>query len=79
MSRLIALMPLGDQAVLAYFADEAAALRFAALVRHDDLPWLIDVVQAYASVAVFFDPERLRFREDGRAPAPPGRRGRPLP
>jgi inhibitor of KinA len=52
---MTALMPLGDQGVLAYFADEAAALRFAAVVRGDNPPWLIDVVQAYASVAVFHD------------------------
>jgi inhibitor of KinA len=50
-----ALVPLGDQAALAYFADEAAALHFAARVRAAALPWVIDVVQAYASVAVFFD------------------------
>jgi inhibitor of KinA len=48
-------VPLGDQAVLAYCKDEAAALRFAAAVRHRAPPWLIDVVQAYTSVAVFFD------------------------
>ena len=55
------LLPLGDQAVMTYFADEAAALRFAAAVRHENAAWLIDVVQAYASVAVFFDPDRTRF------------------
>jgi inhibitor of KinA len=52
------LLPLGDQAVLAYFADESAALRFAAAVRQSGPPWLVDVVQAYASVAVFFDLDR---------------------
>jgi inhibitor of KinA len=46
---------LGDQAVLAYCADEAAAARLAAQVRRLTEPWLIDVVQAYASVGVFFD------------------------
>jgi inhibitor of KinA len=61
MSLLTALLPLGDQAVLAYCADESAALRFAAAVRRAAPPWLIDVVQAYASVAVFFDPDRLDF------------------
>jgi len=39
------LLPLGDQAALAYFADEAAALRFAATVHADNAAWLIDVVQ----------------------------------
>jgi inhibitor of KinA len=57
------LLPLGDQAALAYFADEAAALRFAATVHADNAAWLIDVVQAYASVAVFFDLDRIRYRD----------------
>jgi inhibitor of KinA len=61
MSERTELLPLGDQAVLAYFADESAALRFAAAVRRDNPPWLVDVVQAYASVAVFFDPDRCAF------------------
>jgi inhibitor of KinA len=59
---MTALLPLGDQAVLAYFADESAALRFAAAARADAPPWLVDVVQAYASVAIFFDPDRCDFR-----------------
>jgi inhibitor of KinA len=62
MSTMTALLPLGDQAVLLYFADESAALRFAAGVRRDGPPWLVDVVQAYASVAVFFDADRCEFR-----------------
>lgn len=57
------LVPLGDQAVLAYFPDEPAALRFAAAVRADNAPWLVDVVQAYASVAVFFDLDQTRYAE----------------
>ena len=78
------LVPLGDQAVLAYLADEQAALRFAAAVRRASDPWLIDVVQAYTSVAIFYDldrityqeaAERLRGLEIGAAevPLPPGR------
>jgi inhibitor of KinA len=59
--RLINLLPLGDQAVLAYLVDEAAALRFASCVRCAEPAWLVDVVQAYASVAVFFNPDRVRF------------------
>jgi inhibitor of KinA len=55
------LQPLGDQAALAYFTDEAAALRFAAAVRRAADPWLVDVVQAYTSVAVFFDLGRVHF------------------
>ena len=52
------LCPLGDQAVLAYLADEAAAVRFAAAVRAAGFPWLQDVVPAYASAGVFFDADR---------------------
>jgi inhibitor of KinA len=55
------LQPLSDQAALAYFTDEATALRFAAAVRHGGEPWLVDVVQAYTSVAVFFDLDRTTF------------------
>ncbi len=50
------LRPLGDAAVLAYLPDEAAAQRFAAAARAADLPGRLDVVAAYASVGVFFDP-----------------------
>lgn len=52
------LVPLGDQAVLAYFPDEPAAVRFAAAVRAAGPAWLLDVVPAYASAGVFFDPEQ---------------------
>ncbi|HEV3145488.1 MAG TPA: 5-oxoprolinase subunit PxpB [Gemmataceae bacterium] len=47
--------PLGDQAVLATFKTEAAALHFAAAVEAAGLPGVIDIVPAYFSVAVFFD------------------------
>jgi inhibitor of KinA len=50
------LLPLGDAAVLAYLPDEAAAQRFAAAARAVALPGRHDVVAAYASVAVYFDP-----------------------
>jgi inhibitor of KinA len=52
-------VPLGDQAILAYFPDERAAVRFAETVRSAAPPWLLDVVPAYASVGVFFDPQQL--------------------
>jgi inhibitor of KinA len=53
--------PLGDSAVLVYLPDEAAATQFAAAVRvAQNADWL-DVVQAYSSVAVFFDPDRTNF------------------
>ena len=55
------LLPLGDQAALAYFPDEAAAFRFAAAVRRANDAWLVDVVQAYTSVAVFYDLGRTGF------------------
>jgi inhibitor of KinA len=55
------LEPLGDQAVLAACADESEALRFAAAVRGLNPPWLVDVVQAYATVAAFFDPDKTNF------------------
>ena len=53
---MVDLHPLGDTAVLAYLPDELAAQRFAAAARVIDLPGRFDVVPAYASVAVFFDP-----------------------
>ena len=55
------IVPLGDQAALAYFDAEVAALQFAANVRHAGAAWLIDVVQAYSSVAVFFDPRQVDY------------------
>jgi KipI family sensor histidine kinase inhibitor len=53
------LSPLGDQAVLAYLADEPAAVAFASAVRAANPAWLFDVVPAYASVGVFFDADRI--------------------
>jgi len=53
------LMPLGDQAVLAYCVDEQAALHLAAAMRSANDFWLVDVVQAYTSVAVFYDLDRI--------------------
>jgi inhibitor of KinA len=53
--------PLGDQAVLAYSPDEQAALAFATAVRSAKLPWCLDVVQAYTSVAVFYDLRNIDF------------------
>ena len=58
---MVSLQPLGDQAVLAYCADETAALRLSSALRRSAPPWLIDVVQAYTSVAAFFDPDRTRY------------------
>jgi inhibitor of KinA len=58
-----ALLSFGDQAALAYFADEAAALAFATFVRQTNDPWLIDVVPAYTSVAVFFNLDQVNFAQ----------------
>ncbi len=58
---MISLQPLGDQAVLVSCVDEKAALRLSAVLRRSMPPWLIDVVQAYSSVAAFFDPDRTRY------------------
>src|SRR5258708_32180813 len=55
------LQPLGDQAWQASLADEAAAATFAAAVRGGNPDWLVDVVQAYQSVAVFFDADRTNL------------------
>jgi len=49
------LEPLGDQAVLAYCPDEAEATRLTAAVRRAMPAWCVDVVQAYVSVAVYYD------------------------
>ena len=54
---------LGDQALLAYLADEASAVRFAAEIRAANPPWLQDVVPAYASVGVFFDADAIGTAE----------------
>src|SRR5262249_20710400 len=54
--------PLGDQALLAVFADESAALHFAAAVRRQLPPWILDVVQAYTSVALFYDMIRVDYK-----------------
>jgi inhibitor of KinA len=58
----VRLAPLGDRAVLAYLPDEAAAVRFAAAVRAARFSWLEDVVPAYASAGVYFDPARVGLR-----------------
>jgi inhibitor of KinA len=57
------LVPLGDSAVLAYLPDEQTALHLAAALRASREPWIIDVVQAYTSVAVFFSLDRTSFSE----------------
>jgi len=58
---MLNLQPLGDQAVLTNFAQEEEALHFSAAVRSASPGWLLDVVQAYATVAVFFSPDGINF------------------
>jgi inhibitor of KinA len=57
------IVPLGDQAALAYFREEMTALRFAEAVRQAGPPWLVDVVAAYTSVAVFFDLDQTGYHQ----------------
>ena len=79
------LQPLGDQAALAACRDEGAALRLADAVRRLAPAWLVDVVQAYTTVAVHFDLEQINFDQAAAAlrelaaaetagDAPPGKR-----
>jgi inhibitor of KinA len=58
---MLNVVPLGDTAALVHLPDEAAAGRLAAAARMGDIAGRLDVVQAYASVAVFFDPRVLPF------------------
>jgi inhibitor of KinA len=57
------LQPLGDKAALAVCRDEAAAFRLAEAVRRLAPPWLVDVVQAYTTIAVHFDLDRITFAD----------------
>jgi inhibitor of KinA len=57
------LQPLGDQALLASCPDEAAALRLSARLRRLAPAWLLDVVQAYTSVAAFFDADQTCYAD----------------
>jgi inhibitor of KinA len=65
------LEPLGDQAVMAYCDDEGSALALAERVRGAAWPWLVDVVQAYRSVAVFYNVLRIDFDTARRALSAP--------
>jgi inhibitor of KinA len=55
--------PLGDQALLTYCLDEGAAVCFARHVRGAALSWVVDVVQAYASVAVYYDLDHVDYEK----------------
>jgi inhibitor of KinA len=55
--------PLGDQALFAAFKDESAALHFAAAVKQQQPPWILDVVQAYTTVALYYDLLCIGYKE----------------
>ncbi|MFQ3594261.1 MAG: allophanate hydrolase subunit 1, partial [Gemmataceae bacterium] len=50
---------IGDWGVMARCSDEDSAARWAAAVRQAAPPWLLDVVQAYTTVAVYFQRESV--------------------
>lgn len=52
---------LGDQAVLAYCANEAHAARLAHTIRLRPPDWLLDIVIAYSSVAFYYDLQRIGY------------------
>src|SRR5476649_2114334 len=56
-------LPLGDQAALAYCDDEAHATALTAQVRQAQPAWCVDVVQAYVSVAVYYDVAAIDFTQ----------------
>ncbi len=55
--------PLGDQAALVYCHDEPEAMRLADAVRRAMPAWCVDVVQAYKSVAAYYDIEAVDFTQ----------------
>jgi len=57
----VRLEPLGDQALLAYCDTEDEATRLTAHVRREMPAWCIDVVQAYLSVAIYYDAAFIEY------------------
>ncbi len=55
------LRPLGDRAFLARFASESQARGWAEAVRTLAIPGVLDIAVAYATAAVFTDPDGLAF------------------
>jgi inhibitor of KinA len=53
--------PLGDQAVLITCRDEDEAATLARAARADRPPWLIDVVLAYQSLALYYDSLKVSY------------------
>jgi inhibitor of KinA len=60
---MLVFQPLGDQAVLVRCPNEPEAFRFSATVRAAATFWLVDVVQAYTTIAVFFSLGDVTFEE----------------
>ena len=56
---LVSVRNLGDRAVLATFASEGAAARWASVVRRAEVPGVLDVSLAYATAAVYADPDQV--------------------
>ena len=54
---------LGDQAILIQAANEADALAVATAVREQRYGWTEDIVQAYSSIAVFYRPDAMDYRQ----------------
>ncbi len=57
------IVPLGDQAALIYLEKEEGAGQMAAAVRARQPDWLVDVVQAYKSVAIYFNLDQIHFSQ----------------
>lgn len=49
--------------MLAYLPDEATAIRFAAAVQQANFAWLVDIVPAYTSVGIHFDPDGINLQK----------------
>lgn len=61
--RLVNWSPLGETGVLIWTANEDDASELAAAARSANWPWLVDVVQAYASVAIYFQRDAFAAAE----------------
>ncbi len=62
---IVSIEPLGDQAIFLACRDEDAASTIARRIRSAELPWVVDTVQAYRSLAIFYDVRHVDF-ESGR-------------
>lgn len=60
---MLDLQPLGDRAFLARFVGESEAQSWSRAVRLRAIPGVVDVAVAYATAAVFLDPDEVDFDE----------------